>query len=1319
MSNLLQKIHELYQNTDDNVTSVGYGYKYKNQHKTDQLSIVFGVKKKKILSELSSEEIIPDTITIDNLEYSTDIVEILSEVKALTCYVDEYNSSPEILKLQSFPSLLLPLKGGQEIAQFPTGGILIGSGWFPSVGTLGFICVDKDDNRVVGVTNAHVACGQLLENSNLDAQFEPYNIYTPIKWPADNQNYTPGCLVRGINKINEPEPEPDDDGGQGGTIPSTETSTAPRISYVFETPSICNLKKTIKFNTSESGNFVDVCILYFNNAISGLITNHSYQIHKPSYVSKLFVLNSSNGTIDSSFNSLDGFNDIINSIQVQTNNHIIVGGNFVEYNSTSCKHLVRLTPSGTIDNTFNTGSGFNESVNTVVLQNDGKILVGGNFNNYNSTVSHHIIRLNSDGTIDTSFNNGGHGFNKNVHSIAIDNDGKIWVGGEFNKYNHITSHKIIKLTSSGTIDTVFDPGFNDTVKNITISSTNDIIVTGNFTSYSGVSNTNSIVKLNSSGALDQIFSQNLRLVPDSQINTVSIANNRIVIGGNFRFYRTIPNSSNNFVTPGPINYIAGIRLSDSFNLSQGTLDNSFALDSNFDNDILSVRNISTNLLVGGKFTKYRGNKNFRFLMRFDANSTSIPISVETNFANGLYFDNYVNHIVSFNNKLLIGGQFTSYSTYSDIPYLSFATTSEINAAISGTTLYSTGRTTGPKGWGKDVSCQLELTRSNVSLPVNFGLRDTILFNDALEFKYKDDSNFPVAGGDSGSALIANISGVNKIIGLVFAGNAGNFSNPNPGQHYGYACRIDRIADEMNIKAWEPEYSLSNTTPSATIIQSGLDFANFNDSKIVIDDQNYWNAGLLNIVPSGGFIPPTPPPPGADVIPNNVDWSNIPARVITVQQITGISSNILLRVEYNSSFASLYYRVDNFGNINSTEDDDFEGSDTKYTFIGNNGTINVNNNQYLYFVLQDNPLNNETVIVKNTSNNNTILDTFTILSSTQGISVPSEPYNVFGSINLGNILVTWNSPIDNGGSFINDYLIQYSSDSGNNWTTFNDGISSLSSTLVTNLTVGNNYIFKVAAINVAGTGNFSSNSNSVFLPAPTVPGVPINVQGTPGNKRATINWQAPIDNGGKVISDYIIQYSGSDNPNNWITFIDSVSTNTSVQVTGLINDIDYQFRVAAVNIIGTGDYSFPSSIVTPISDNCDYTPLSINWQNIRFNTNGYVSNGSRQLIDGISCDTNFSVSFSGSSTSSPQQLFYRTSSSSGLSILDVAYPFDGYTRLLNNDTFIVSSGIYVYFLTACLDPDVCNSPNNVTVTVRNIDDDNVIIDSFDMISEETM
>lgn len=184
-------------------------------------------------------------------------------------------------------------------------------------------------------------------------------------------------------------------------------------------------------------------------------------------------------------------------------------------------------------------------------------------------------------------------------------------------------------------------------------------------------------------------------------------------------------------------------------------------------------------------------------------------------------------------------------------YFEFATTSELDNLITTppSSVYSVGRTTGPKGWGSTSSCQLEIDAIDVTTNVGFEERGQSLsigFTDLIRYKYVDNSNFPVAPGDSGSALIADMdgNGTYKIIGLVFAGNSGPVNNPNGGTHIGLACRIDNVASIMNIRAWTssetPDFSQSTITEEVVDFETDL---NPGELSRTINTATHWNAGV--------------------------------------------------------------------------------------------------------------------------------------------------------------------------------------------------------------------------------------------------------------------------------------------------------------------------------------------------------------------------------------------------------------------------------------------------------------------------------------------
>ncbi len=180
--------------------------------------------------------------------------------------------------------------------------------------------------------------------------------------------------------------------------------------------------------------------------------------------------------------------------------------------------------------------------------------------------------------------------------------------------------------------------------------------------------------------------------------------------------------------------------------------------------------------------------------------------------------------------------------------------------------------------------------------------------------------------------------------------------------------------------------------------------------------------------------------------------------------------------------------------------------------------------------------------------------------------PYAPTPVTGT--RGNALVnlSWTVPTYPGADPITDYTIEYSTNNST-WTAFLHTASTATSLAVTGLTNGTPYYFRVAAISAAGTGLYA-NLVGTLTPA-TVPGAPTSVSATPANGQLTLNWAAPVSNGGESITDYLVETS-TDNTN-WTAVAHSPSTATSLVATGLINGTPYYIRVAAINAVGTSAY----------------------------------------------------------------------------------------------------------------------------------------------------
>src|SRR5207247_2555797 len=107
----------------------------------------------------------------------------------------------------------------------------------------------------------------------------------------------------------------------------------------------------------------------------------------------------------------------------------------------------RLNTDGSVDPSFDSGTGPNGLVYSVALQPDGKLLIGGEFTGVNGTSRNHIARLNANGSLDTSFNLTGTGANDSVNSVVVQTDGKAVIGGAFASVNGAARGRVARLTS--------------------------------------------------------------------------------------------------------------------------------------------------------------------------------------------------------------------------------------------------------------------------------------------------------------------------------------------------------------------------------------------------------------------------------------------------------------------------------------------------------------------------------------------------------------------------------------------------------------------------------------------------------------------------------------------------------------------------------------------------------------------------------------------------------------------------------------------------------------------------------------------------------
>lgn len=249
----------------------------------------------------------------------------------------------------------------------------------------------------------------------------------------------------------------------------------------------------------------------------------------------------SGGALDGNFNAgvIDGE---IQHVAVQPDGKILIRGNFFTVQGTSRNGFARLNADGSLDTSFsNTAGG---GANGLVVQSDGKILAINDrsfFNGAPVTNAFVVRRLNSDGTRDTSFSRlDSPDVDGNVQTLALQTDGRIVIGGDFTLVRGVSRRGIARLNSDGTLDSSFNPGAGvestygnpaAVVYKVSVDGNGKILLGGVFNSYNGLSR-RGLARVNSDGSLDSSFNASTE-AGGGVVTLVPEANGRVLVGGYF------------------------------------------------------------------------------------------------------------------------------------------------------------------------------------------------------------------------------------------------------------------------------------------------------------------------------------------------------------------------------------------------------------------------------------------------------------------------------------------------------------------------------------------------------------------------------------------------------------------------------------------------------------------------------------------------------------------------------------------------------------------------------------------------------------------
>lgn len=299
------------------------------------------------------------------------------------------------------------------------------------------------------------------------------------------------------------------------------------------TPSTTPWNYCYNFN----GGFNNQAEAAFEDSSGRIVFGGQFTTYSGQSFNRILRVNS-DASIDNTFVIGSGFDGTVYDVEQQSDGKILAGGFFSSYSGVPYEKIIRLNTNGSIDNTFSAGTGFNSTVWVIKIQSDGKILVGGDFTQYNGNTHNRLIRLNSDGSVDNTFNIGT-GFNSTVFDIIQQSDNKKIILGNFTSLGVNSPSRIVRLNNDGSIDNTFNSGtgFNGTTYSGLIDGS-DIVVVGSFFEYSGQTN-RQIIKLNTDGSINNSFNSGSGFARFSGLtfsSTVLKYTNKYFVIGDFDTY---------------------------------------------------------------------------------------------------------------------------------------------------------------------------------------------------------------------------------------------------------------------------------------------------------------------------------------------------------------------------------------------------------------------------------------------------------------------------------------------------------------------------------------------------------------------------------------------------------------------------------------------------------------------------------------------------------------------------------------------------------------------------------------------------------------
>jgi uncharacterized delta-60 repeat protein len=400
-----------------------------------------------------------------------------------------------------------------------------------------------------------------------------------------------------------------------------------------------------------NGNILDNGkILSLNNGTPFLERKKLFRLNADGSIDNTFPTIISNYYIDGLFANKALGNFIISFINQSTNQI-----NIKSYDANGIISSTFITPTFSYN-----GSG--NRINKIIFLTDGKFLILGSFNFVNGISSQNIVRLNSNGSIDTSFNIGT-GFSSQTSAFALQSDGKYLIGGNFTSFNGESKGRLLRLFNDGTLDPTFNVYTNSNVfglangfspilllSDIIIEPNGKIITAGPSLVASNSNYRNTIVRFNSNGTVDPSFQLNF---------LTNYCPSKLLYNTDGSIYFNVNQKLRKCDNSG--NLITSFNDSNIISTTTPFYDNDISFSNN---KIVIVSNYKNNFGItrfGYHRLNLNGSLDLTFNPHFGINSTDHQL---INSSSELEVKNYVLP----DNKILIYSDYLyNFTTYNDIP----------------------------------------------------------------------------------------------------------------------------------------------------------------------------------------------------------------------------------------------------------------------------------------------------------------------------------------------------------------------------------------------------------------------------------------------------------------------------------------------------------------------------------------------------------------------------------------------------------------------------------------------------------------------------